>query len=80
MSARFMYKKSCEELSELCYQIQQTGSLPDPGLLTNAILQFRQARACVQTLDQHSGAVGESRTLESAAAALLEQFSTSRCP
>jgi hypothetical protein len=80
VSARFMYKKSCEELSELCYQIQQTGSLPDPGLLTNAILQFRQARALVQTLDGRADAVGRSRTLQSAAAALLEQFSTSRRP
>ena len=75
-----MYKRASEELSELCYQIQRTGSLPEPGLLTNAILQFRQARALVQTLEGRAEAVGQSRTLESAAEALLEQFSTPRRP
>jgi len=50
-SARSMYKHVSEDLFEVCYRIQVTGSLPDPVLLTNLLLQYREARSLVEILD-----------------------------
>ena len=49
--ARSRYKRVSEELFEVCYRIQVTGKLPDPVLLTNLLLQYREARSLVKILD-----------------------------
>ena len=50
-SARSMYKQVSEDLFEVCYRIQVTGKLPDPVLLTNLVLQYREARSLVEVLN-----------------------------
>jgi hypothetical protein len=52
---RTRYQEAAKELFELCYHIQVTGELPPPIALTEALIQFRQARADVETLNRQVG-------------------------
>ena len=52
--ARIYYKRVSETLFELCYRIQVAGKLPNPTFLTEAVLQYREARARVEELEQRN--------------------------
>ena len=43
--ARQAYKEAAEEIFRMCYEIQVTGQLVDPFLLTKTLLRFLRARA-----------------------------------
>jgi hypothetical protein len=49
--ARNYYKRASETLFELCYQIQVAGKPPNPAFLTEAVLQYREARALIEQLE-----------------------------
>lgn len=51
ISARIYYKRASETLFDLCYQIQTAEKLPNPVFLTEAVLQYREARALVEELE-----------------------------
>jgi hypothetical protein len=48
--ARRLYRAAAQQLFDLSYTIQTTGLLPDPVLLTEAVLDYRQARALAEAL------------------------------
>jgi hypothetical protein len=52
--ARIYYKRASETLFELCYSIQVAGKLPSPTFLTEALLQYREARARVEELEHRN--------------------------
>ena len=52
--ARIYYKRASETLFELCYRIQVAGKLPNPAFLTEAVLQYREARARVEELEHRN--------------------------
>ena len=43
--ARQAYKEAAEEIFRMCYEIQVTGCLVDPFVLTKTLLRFLRARA-----------------------------------
>ncbi|HET7749787.1 MAG TPA: hypothetical protein VFK81_10430 [Terriglobales bacterium] len=48
--ARRLYHAAAQELFNISYAIQATGTLPDPVLLTEALIDYRQARALAEAL------------------------------
>jgi len=48
--ARRMYRTATLELFDISFAIQTTGLLPDPVSLTEAVLDYRQARALAEAL------------------------------
>jgi hypothetical protein len=48
--ARSMYGHASRELFELSYQIQRTGRLPEPRVLTEAVIHYRKSRALIEDL------------------------------
>jgi hypothetical protein len=48
--ARRIYRAATQELFDISYAIQSTGLLPDPVALTEAVLDYRQARALADAL------------------------------
>lgn len=48
--ARRLYHAAAQELFNLAYAIQVTGLLPDPVVLTEALIDYRQARALADAL------------------------------
>ena len=48
--ARRLYRAATQELFNLAYTIQVTGVLPDPVVLTEALIDYRQARALAEAL------------------------------
>ena len=54
--ARQRYKLASEQLFELCCSLQLTGQLPDRKLLSQAMLEFQEARKVRDSLEalQHS--------------------------
>ena len=61
--ARSLYRDAAEELFALCYTIQVTGMLPDPVLLTETLLQYRQARALTEALNLQASYAYDGETL-----------------
>jgi hypothetical protein len=51
-NARSMYGAASKELFDLCYSIQVTGELPPAIVLTEALIQYRQARARIEALQR----------------------------
>ena len=49
--ARHAYQQSSMELFELCHQIQISGELPGPPVLTRAVAKFRHAREIMETME-----------------------------
>jgi len=48
--ARRLYRAAAQQLFDLSFTIQATGLLPDPVALTEAVLDYRQARALAEAL------------------------------
>lgn len=48
------HKRASDRLFDLCYEIQVTGKLPAPAILTEAIIEQREAKARVELLQAHS--------------------------
>ncbi len=46
--ARALHQRTCEALFLLCYEIQVSGEFPDPALLAQAILHYRETRALLE--------------------------------
>ena len=69
--ARSAHKSACEELSRLCYEIQVTGEFPDPVLLAQAILQYRETRALLEQRPAEPRAEASTKTTRTT---LLERF------
>jgi len=61
--ARILYRNATQELFDLCYAIQVTGKLPDPVLLTEALLEYRQARALAEALTLQAAGAWDEETL-----------------
>ena len=70
--ARRAHKHSCEELFQLCYEIEVTGEFPDPAALVRAILQYRETRALLEerSAEPHT----ETATKADVPKTLLERF------
>ncbi|SRR5258708_29530599 len=70
--ARSVHHRACEALFLLSYEIQVTGQFPDPAVLAQAILHYRESRALLE------GRIDEPRAETSSVAGsltpLLEQF------
>ena len=49
--ARRVYSQLCETLFELSYQIQRTGELPDPKVLTETVIQYQHVYELMQAID-----------------------------
>jgi hypothetical protein len=60
---RRLYQDAAKELFNLCYAIQVTGELPPAIVLTEALIQFRQARACVEALHRQATQAGDEGPL-----------------
>ena len=69
--ARGVHQRACEALFLLCHEIQVSGQFPDPAVLAQTILHYRESRALLERID-------EPRAQTSATTAsfktLLEQF------
>lgn len=61
--ARMLYRNAAKELFDLCYSIQVTGKLPDPVLLTETLIQYRQARALAEALTLQAADAWDEETL-----------------
>src|ERR1051325_6892339 len=61
--ARTLYRNAAQELFDLCYAIQVTGKLPDPVLLTETLLQYRQARVLAEALNRQAACACDEETL-----------------
>ena len=48
--ARRLYRVAAQELFNLSFAIQVSGVLPDPEVLTEALIDYRQARALAEAL------------------------------
>ena len=70
--ARSFHHRACEALFLLSYEIQATGQFPDPAVLAQAILHYRESLALLE------GRIDETRAEASPVACsltpLLEQF------
>ena len=68
--ARTLYRNAAEELFELCYAIQVTGKLPDPVLLTETLLEYREARVLTEALTRQASGAWEEEMLAGTPAGL----------
>jgi len=46
------YGRASGRLFDMCYSIQKTGELPDPGEISNALATFLEARAMAKFLEE----------------------------
>lgn len=60
-NARAAYKAAAERMSNLCYEIQVQGRLPDPAALTAAVVSFLHARDDRDYLEQLQDTVAQLR-------------------
>ncbi len=70
--ARSVHQRACEELFLLCYEIQVSGEFPDPAVLAQMILHYRETRALLEErpAEPRAEASTKTRTLNT----LLERF------
>ena len=61
--ARTLYRNAAQQLFDLCYAIQVTGKLPDPVLLTEALLEYRQARVLAEALNRQASYIYDQEIL-----------------